>query len=519
MGTPRAPALVSSVPTPTPVRLAGALRPRHPLLAADALRVAPLLLLYVVVAVLVQPGAEPVRDEPALLAAADRLLDGQLAGTGADPDQRAYLWHGPGLVALLAPLVALGAPVGALRLLEPLLLGAAVVLFHRLLRERLAPRPALAWTYALGLYAPFFLVLGTIQKEPLAILLVVAGMLALGRGLRSGRPLPLVGAGLALAALAMVRLEYGWVILVLLAAALAALALRRTAATRRLVIVAAIAALGCVPWLAYTQGETGEPLYWGSSSGLSMFWMSPTVDGENGQWHSPVRVFRDPALATYRPLFRRLDEVHPLESDRVLRRLAVRNIRARPGRYLRNLVANTGRLFFWTPMRSARSDALVAMCVVFNGLLLLAVAWAGRTLWRRRRELPGEALPLALFAVLAIGVHLPPSASPRMLLPVVPVLVWFVALAARGEQRRGQARLRRGVEQVRHPDAPAQDVDGVDRGEHPGRPGGDARDLRGHPVAGGGRQQPGAEDADHRADRLHEPPLALAPRDGLEQPA
>lgn len=113
-----------------------------------------------------------------------------------------------------------------------------------------------------------------------------------------------------------------------------------------------MAALACVPWLAYTHAKTDQLMHWGSSSGLSMFWMSPTLPGETGQWHSPVRVYRDPALAPYRPLFLRLDEVHPLESDLVLRRHAMENIRAEPLLYARNVAANTARLLvFWPGAR------------------------------------------------------------------------------------------------------------------------------------------------------------------------
>src|SRR3954471_19647599 len=91
----------------TPAR-AGAARG----LLREALRVAPLLVLYVAICALAQPGPHPVRDEQDLLAAAGRMLDGQLVPGGHLPDPRAYLWHGPGLVALLAPLVALQLPLG-----------------------------------------------------------------------------------------------------------------------------------------------------------------------------------------------------------------------------------------------------------------------------------------------------------------------------------------------------------------------------------------------------------------------
>ena len=161
--------------------------------------------------------------------------------------------------------------------------------------------------------------------------------------------------------------------------------------------------------------------------------MSPTVPSKTGKWHEPVEVVRYPALAAYRPLFLRLEKVHPVRSDRWLRRLAIANIRARPAQYGRNLAANVGRLFFAAPMRPPRPVS-VAAYGVSNGLLLAGVAWAAVMLWRRRRALPPEAAPIALFAAVAIVVHLPPSASPRMLLPIVPALLWLIAQAG---ARRG----------------------------------------------------------------------------------
>ena len=392
--------------------------------------VAPLLIFYVVVCVVAQPGPDPVRDEPDLLPAASRLLHGHLVPPGGGTSPRAYLWHGPGLVALLSPFVALGLPVTAIRFIEPVLMGAAALLFHRLLRHRLTARASLAWTYALGLYVPFLAVIPEVHKEPLAILLVVAGMLALTRALGRGGGLWSVVAGLSLAALAMVRLEYGWVAILLLGAALAACAVRRNSAVaRRLVVVGAVAVAGCVPWLAYTYHLTGKPLYWGTSSGLSLFWMSPTQPGETGQWHEPADVFTDPALAAFRPLFARLRTLDPVASDQALRERAAANIRARPATYARNVAANVTRLFFAVPMRPRLSAVRIGANVLFNGPLLLAVGWAAGVLWPRRGRLPPEAIPIALFAMVAIAVHVPPSASPRMLLPIVPALVWLVALA------------------------------------------------------------------------------------------
>ena len=406
--------------------------------AADLVALAPLLLAYVLFCALTQPGPAPVRDEIDLVDAARRMLAGTYGDLDGITDPRAFLWHGPGLPALLAPLVALGLPLEALRFTGPVLLGAAILIFHQLLRRRLAPRPALLWTYALGLYAPVFAVLRAVHKEPLALLLIVGAMLAVASGLHTGRGSDLILAGLALGGLALVRLEYGWVLIALLAAALAWWALGRSRTeARRLAAVVAVALAVCVPWLAHTWQATDRPLYWSSSSGLSLYWMSPTAPGENGQWHSPDSVRRQPDLAGFRPLFERVGRLSPLEQDRELSRLAVENVRREPLLYARNVAANASRMLFFAPMTTPRSPVEIAGCVLFNGALLLAVGWASLRLWRRRgRGWPPETGPFALFALLSVGVHLFASAQPRMLTPVVPVLLWLVAIAAADEFRR-----------------------------------------------------------------------------------
>jgi 4-amino-4-deoxy-L-arabinose transferase-like glycosyltransferase len=399
------------------------------------LTLSPLLAGYVVASVLRQPGTLPSGDEGPFLRLTRHILDGYYAVPHSS-DAITYLWHGPGLPLFLTPFVALGTPLVALRISGALLLFAAVVLFERVLALRLSPRAALAGAWAIGLYLPFGSVLGTLHKEPLALALVVAAMYATTRLVQGGGRRHVVAAGLALGALVWTRLEYGWVMLVLLGLATTwALCRPRRPEPRRLACVGLVALACCLPWLAYTTHITGRPLYWGNAGGLSLYWMS--VPGSNlGQWHAVHSVFSDPRLAHQRAFFRRLESMTPLRRDLELQHVALRQIARNPAPYARNLAANGSRMWFATPFSFQLPKPVFALDAGSNLALLAGLAWVALALARRRRRLPPGAGPFAAFAGVAAGIHLVFSAEPRMMLPLVPVIAWVVV---QGLARAGRA--------------------------------------------------------------------------------
>jgi hypothetical protein len=383
---------------------------------------------------LLNPGPFPVGDEGPLLSAARRITEGAYADPTATNGVN-FLWHGPGLPALLTPLLELRVPLTEMRLLGPLLLFVAVVTFYRLLRLRLPRRQALVAAYALGLYAPTYETLPSLHKEPLALLLVIVAMDAGTRYARNGRPLHLSVAGVALGGLVMTRLEYGWVVTALAVATTIWWLRQRRAhpgearSARRWALVAAAGFFACVPWLAYTYDLTGHLFYWGNSGGLSLYWMAQSGRGQLGQWHAVHTVFRDPRLAGYRPFVRYLKSLHPLQADLALRHAAVQAAFARPAAYLVNVLANVGRILFGLPFSFALPVPAITGLIAFNGTLLAAVGAALTKVVRARQSLPPEAVPFLLFAGLGFAIHLLTSAEPRMLIPIVPALVWLITHA------------------------------------------------------------------------------------------
>ena len=373
-------------------------------------------------------------DEASYVVLAERLVDGfyvtgdDEAILNADPGSP-DLWFGPGLPALLAPLVAVDAPLSVLRLTSAFVLFAAVLLMYALARDRWGPRVGLVAAYALGLYVPFLGLLSNLHSEVLAVLCVVVGMLGLARFLERGGLGWLTLGSVGLAALALTRVAYGWVLTVTLLALVVWWLVRRSRATGRAAAVVALALALCLPWLAYTYSKTDRLFVWGNSGSLSLYWMSSPHEGDLGDWHQAHVVFTDPDLRPHREFFESLRGLDLAEQNAEIEREALSNIADSPGAYAENVVANVSRMLFNSPYSRTEQQMNDVFYALPNALLLGAAVLLTLVLVPRRRTLPPEAGVFALLAATAFGLHALVSAYPRMLAPIVPLVVWLTVLA------------------------------------------------------------------------------------------
>ena len=411
---------------------------RRPLLALGSL-----LGIYVA-AMLVLPTAEGwAGDEPAYLELARNITQGHYRDGSPDGPlnmcfpgwQTPDLWYGPGYPAFLAPFAAMGLPVSVIRLVGPMLLVASVLLFYRLLLETVSRRAAFLGALGLGLFVPFYRYLPHLHSEFLALVLVVAAMLAITRLVRSGSRVAGLAAAAALAGVALTRVAYGWVLTVLLVVFAAWWLLRRSSTARRLAAATGLALALCVPWLAYTYSVTGRPLLWATSGSVSLYWMSSPYPDDRGDWHCASDVFSRQWLAPHRPFFTAHADDPPVEQGRALERQARRHIVDHPGKYLENIAANASRIVFNAPYSRRPLDLRSLVFIVSGAVLVGLLALAVGRLVRVRRRLPPEWPAFALFAAAAFAVHLPISAYVRMLIPIVPALLWLIVVAL-AEQRR-----------------------------------------------------------------------------------
>ena len=283
--------------------------------------------------------------------------------------------------------------------------------------------------YALGLYLPFLGLVSNLHSEVLAVFLVCAAMLGLARYVRAGGFRWLALASGALAGLSLTRVAYGWVLTLVLVLFVLAWLVRRRRADGRVAAVLGIALILCLPWLAYTYAKTDRPLVWGNSGSLSLYWMASPYEGDHGDWHQAHLVFTDSALQPHRAFFASLRGRSLAEQNTEIEREALRNIADHPEAYIGNVLANVSRMLVNAPYSRVGWQTNDLFYAVPNLLLLAAAVVAGVVLVRRRRTLPPETAPFAVLAAVPFGLHALVASYPRMLAPIVPLVVWLVTLA------------------------------------------------------------------------------------------
>jgi hypothetical protein len=363
------------------------------------------------------------------------------------PRDRVFLWNGPGYPILLMPFVKAGWVDGA-RYANAFWHAGALVYAWLILRRRLSFGWTLGAVAVLGAYAPLFEDLPLAQTEVLSYLLTTAWIhhsLA-GRDSRAHR----VVAGVVLAMLILTKVVFGVVLTALLLVLLVVWLVRRNGTAAAFLQQGVLAALLCLPWLVYTHAVTGRFMYWSSAGPMSFYWLTAPAPNEVGDWYHHGWVYRNATLrAHHKAVF---DEVTGLARDPhvsfeeqmfnactpeaadVFAREGLKNVRAHPGKYLRNWLANISRLFLDVPT-SVRGIPFWNQYSLAH-LPLLAWTLAVLVIVARRRVPPPPGWwPIDLFLLFSFGVYSLNAAFGRFTVPLVP-LWWLSSVCWLAEARR-----------------------------------------------------------------------------------
>jgi hypothetical protein len=156
--------------------------------------------------------------------------------------------------------------------------------------------------------------------------------------------------------------------------------------------------------------------------------MSSPFPQDLGDWRGGAYevVVSDPKLAHHRDFFLELAPLDPTEQNRRLERRALENIRGSPGKFAENVAANVSRMIFGFPFSATQESVRTLFYLVPNVLILCALVACAVVLATRRATVGLEGIVFGAFAGFAFALHSVLAAFPRMLMPLIPIALWFV---------------------------------------------------------------------------------------------
>lgn len=363
-----------------------------------------------------------------------------LAAGFYSPKEALNLWNGPGYPLLLVPFVWANSP-----LIFPVILNAVfqylslVFLFKSL---QLLVSNSLAWIFSLSwaFYYVAYKELGWLYTEPLSSCLLCLFLFYFLKAHFTGYSVRYtLAAGFFLGYLTLTKVIFGYVLLASIIVSLFIYLIVKNKEIVQVGKILLIAFLLNIPYLLYTFQQTGKLLYWANSGGMSLYWASTPVEGEFGDWndeHFTAYCGYDTTQPCNAALFAvhhqaDYDSIYQLQGvarDEAFTDKALQNIRQHPVKYLKNCVANVGRLFFGLPfsysyprlanLARIPPGALVFFLCIFSIVSSIFYRGSHRTILHY----------LVVFLVLFLGATIVVAAYQRMLTVMVPLILLLSAV-------------------------------------------------------------------------------------------
>lgn len=347
---------------------------------------------------------------------AKNLLNGHYSPRG-----EIFLWNGPGYPIVLMPFIKLKVPWLAAKLLNPLFLFIAILYFYRTLCLYTKEKPALYFTYILGAYPPFSRYINLLLTEQLAIMLTCGFMYHSCKLLKetSRSWTYLLVPSMYLGFLALTKIFFGYVILIGIFLFFFLYAWKKKDQFKKILLIYVIALISCVPYLTYTYSLTGKIFFWGNRA-QAMYLMSTPYEGEYGDWFTRKSKH-------HRKFYKKIAGLSVVERERELRKQAIKNIINYPAKYVMNVMANIGRLFFNYPYSYDFQRLSTYFYIIPNMFIFVFCIMSIYPAYIGRKLIPFEINALIVFVLISIGGLSIVHSENRSLWPFVPIIVLWLS--------------------------------------------------------------------------------------------
>lgn len=383
----------------------------------------PFLILYFAIVILAGDPVNLSGDEGRYLLFANNILNGFYSPSYPNIN----LWNGPGYPLFISTFLAFDLSLQVIRLVNGVLLYFCLIITYKTIILFCNRRDALVAVVLLGSFFPAYLMLRYLLTESLAWFLVSVISYSLVRYLAERTNKFLLLSAAAIGFLAMVKVIFGYVILVMILISGIMYLLNRSHIKYLLSFKVMILALVIfAPYILYTWQLTGKYFYLTNAGGMSLYTMSTPYEGEFGDWinEDELKVNRH-----HRTFMDSIIKLPPIERDEAFRSAAIQNIKSHPRKFLINCIANISRLFFEYPFSYKPARVNTLFYIVPGMFVLVPLFFTLLIVFLFPSRIPQELMILTLFMSAYLSGSVLVSAYSRMFyitLPFWSILIVYV---------------------------------------------------------------------------------------------
>jgi hypothetical protein len=411
----------------------------------------PFLILYILISI-VFPTNGLGGDEPRYIHYATNLLNGYYSLPFPNID----LSNGPGYPLILAPFLYLKLPLILVSFLNAILHYLSIILLFKALQSIISYKNSLIvslfWAFNYNLYLFIPMVLTEILSSFLISLLIFSLNKSFDHSNLKQSKLYTYISGLSLGYLILTKTIFFYVLLFLLGSCIILWIINtRKINYRKSIVILSIAMLIASPYLIYTYYLTGRVFYV-TNKASNLYWMSSPYKHEYGDWFSmpwtnTKNVLTNQSKSTFPfdnpyilsdTLYNQIKINHKqdyddfaklngMTRDEYSKKLAIKNIKTHPLKYIKNIIYNTGRLFFNIPYSYKLETPRSLIWFPFDGIIAVLMIISLFPTILNWRKIPFSLRFLILFAFIYLGGSLLLSAQPRMLTFIMPILLFWTA--------------------------------------------------------------------------------------------
>jgi hypothetical protein len=416
---------------------------------------APFLLFYIGL-VICFPTHGRTGDEGRYLIYAQYMYNGFLPPTEAGID---ILGNGPGYSIILMPFVLLHLPLIWITLLNAFLYYLSIILLFKtsllIGSFRKAFLLSLFWACYYNSYENMVLILPEVFIAFLICLLMFFIIKAFSEIKLKKQYIFIFFSGIILGYIAITKPIFGYVLLVILIGAGILWLIKKDSANyKKVVLISLLSLISTIPYLIYTYKSTGKLYYWSTFGGNNLYWMSSPIEDEYGSWLPDPKPSSDSSTsadsgngvgiksardcddyASYDHLiflrhqkdFKKISLLSGVERDDAYKKIAIKNIKSNPAKFLKNCLSNIGRIFFNFPFSYKLQHPSTLLRLPLSGTLLFLTVFSLFPTFINWKKLIFPIRFMVFFAFLYLGGSVFASAESRMLTPIVPILLFWIS--------------------------------------------------------------------------------------------